>query len=68
MADHQKKNDDLNVRNIGDGSAWDTGREASIGHGTHSISDTRSADAETPGVQTRDADPDEPDSGVNRDE
>jgi hypothetical protein len=43
---------EFNVRNIGDGSEWDSGRGASIGHGTHSISDTRSADAETPGVET----------------
>lgn len=43
----------FNVRNIGDGTAWDSGRGASIGHGTHSESDRRSADAETPGVNTR---------------
>ncbi len=44
---------ELNVRNIGDGSEWDNGRSASIGHGTHSVSDTRSGNAETPGVKTR---------------
>jgi hypothetical protein len=46
------KDDERNVRNLGDGSDWDHGREASIGHGTHSETDMRSADAETPGVQT----------------
>ena len=54
-----KDEKDFNVRNIGDATAWDSGRESSIGHGTHSVSDTRSADAETPGVKTK-----KPDSGA----
>lgn len=56
------------VRNMGDGTSWDSGRESSIGHGTHSENDVRGADAETPGVKTKDADPDAPQSDVNRDE
>jgi hypothetical protein len=43
----------FNVRNIGDDTAWDSGRGASIGHGTHSVTDTPSAAAEAPGVNTR---------------
>ena len=66
---YQNKDErDFNVRNVGDDTAWDSGRGASIGHGTHSENDVRSADAETPGVKTKKADPDDPSSGVNRDE
>ena len=70
MAEQKKDSSPTEVRDIGDGTAWDTGRGASIGHGTHSENDVRNADAETPGVKTRDADedPDAPSSDVNRDE
>ena len=44
-----------NFRTIGDGSSWDSGRGASIAHGTHNETDMRAADAETPGVKTRPA-------------
>jgi hypothetical protein len=44
---------DFNFRVVGDGTAWDSGRNASIAHGTHSENDVRGADAETPGVKTR---------------
>jgi hypothetical protein len=63
-----KDEPDFNVRNLGDDTAWDSGRGASIGHGTNAVPRARAADAETPGVKTRDADPDEPSSDINRDE
>jgi hypothetical protein len=44
---------DFNYRVVGDGTAWDSGRDASIAHGTRSENDVRAADAETPGVKTR---------------
>lgn len=44
-------------RMIGEGTAWDSGREASIARGTGVESDTRAADAETPGMTTRPASP-----------
>ena len=47
---YQNKDEDFNVRNIGDDTAWDSGRGASIGHGTHSETDGRTGDAETPGL------------------
>lgn len=43
----------FNVRTMGDGTAWDSGREAAITDGTRTESGTRAADAETPGVPTR---------------
>lgn len=46
-----------NVRMIGDETAWDSGREASITRGSGVESDTRAADAETPGMKTRPASP-----------
>jgi hypothetical protein len=48
---------DANFRTMGDGSAWDSGREASIAEGTHVETDIRAADAETPGVKTKPASP-----------
>jgi hypothetical protein len=47
---------DFDVRTMGDGSAWDAGREASITDGTRGETETRAADAETPGVSTRPSD------------
>ena len=46
---------DFNYRNMGDGTSWDTGRNASVTDGTRGETETRAADAETPGVETRDA-------------
>ena len=46
---------DFNFRTSGDGTAWDNGRQASISEGTRVETDTRSADAEAPGVKTRPA-------------
>lgn len=46
---------DPDVRIIGDGTAWDNGRDAS--RGTRAETDTRAADAETPGVAPRPASP-----------
>ena len=43
----------------GDETAWDAGRESSIGHGTHAENDVYAADAETPGVRTKKEDPEE---------
>lgn len=51
-----KDEEDVNVRMTGDRTAWDSGRGASIAEGTHAESDTRAADAETPGVPTKPAD------------
>lgn len=48
--------EDVNVRMTGDRTAWDSGRGSSIAEGTHAESDTRAADAETPGVPTKPAD------------
>jgi hypothetical protein len=48
---------DFNVRMTGDGTAWDSGREASITGGTAVETDTRATDAEAPGVKTRPASP-----------
>jgi hypothetical protein len=48
-----REREPFTVRNIGDETAWDSGREASIGHGTHTETGARAADAETPGVKTR---------------
>ena len=50
---NQDQEEDFNVRNIGDGTSWDTGREASVSRGTGVETETRSADAETPGIKTR---------------
>lgn len=47
---------DFNFRVVGDGTSWDSGRETTITEGTRIESDTRAADAETPGVKTRPAD------------
>ena len=44
---------DSNYRVVGDGTAWDSGREASIAHGARAGNDVRAADAEAPGVKTR---------------
>lgn len=44
---------DFNFRVVGDGTAWDSGRGASIAHGTSGENDVRAADAETPGLKTR---------------
>lgn len=44
---------DFNFRTTGDGTAWDTGRDASVTDGTRNETDTRAADASTPGVKTR---------------
>jgi hypothetical protein len=44
---------DFNFRTTGDGTAWDSGRDASVTDGTRTQTDTRAADAETPGVKTR---------------
>jgi hypothetical protein len=49
--------ENFNVRVIGDGTAWDSGRETSITEGTGVETDTRAADAEAPGVKTRPAGP-----------
>ena len=46
---------DFNFRTSGDGTGWDNGRQASISEGTRVETDTRSADAEAPGVKTRPA-------------
>lgn len=46
---------DFNFRTSGDGTAWDDGRQASISGGTRVETETRSADAEAPGVKTRPA-------------
>jgi hypothetical protein len=46
-----------NFRTTGDGSAWDSGREASITDGTAVETDIRATDAETPGVKTKPASP-----------
>jgi hypothetical protein len=48
---------DFNVRMMGDNTAWDSGRDASITDGTAVETDTRAADAEAPGVKTRPAGP-----------
>ena len=52
---NQDQGKNFNVRNIGDGTVWDTGRDAAITDGTRGEAETRAADAETPGVQTRPA-------------
>jgi hypothetical protein len=44
---------DFNFRTMGDGTAWDSGREASVTRGSAVESETRAADAEAPGVKTR---------------
>jgi hypothetical protein len=54
--DRYATRDEDAVRNLGDDTAWDSGRGGSIGHGTHSENDVRSADAGTPGVKTRSSD------------
>lgn len=46
----------FNFRTTGDGTAWDSGRDASIADGTRVETDTRAGDAENPGVNTRPAD------------
>ena len=46
----------FNFRTTGDGTSWDSGREASITGGTRVETDTPAADAGTPGVKTRPAD------------
>lgn len=45
--------DTFNVRTMGDETAWDAGREAAITGGTRGGTETRAADAETPGVPAR---------------
>ena len=47
---------DFNFRSTGDGTAWDSGRNASVTDGTRLETETRAADAETPGVPTRSSD------------
>jgi hypothetical protein len=47
---------DFNFRSMGDGSAWDTGREAAGRGGTRSDADPQAADTGTPGVRTVPAD------------
>jgi hypothetical protein len=68
MTEQNKKASATEVGHTGNGTARDPGRGAPTGHGTHRENGVRSADPETPGVKTRDADPDEPESDVNRDE
>jgi hypothetical protein len=48
---------DDNFRTMGDGTDWDNGRGASIGHGTAGANDVRSAEAEAPGVKTKEEKP-----------
>lgn len=48
---------DSNFRVMGDETAWDTGLEGSVGHGSGVETDTRLPDAETPGVRTKPASP-----------
>jgi hypothetical protein len=45
----------FSFRTMGDETAWDAGREASITDGSRIESETRAADAGTPGVKTRKA-------------
>lgn len=49
--------EEFNVRMTGDRTAWDTGRGASVTRGTAVDTDTRIADAETPGLRTQPASP-----------
>lgn len=56
-ANEDQEDTDFNVRNMGDDTAWDSGRGASITRGTRVENDTRAADAETPGVKTRRPEP-----------
>ena len=44
----------FNFTTTGDGTAWDSGRNSSIAHGTPAEEDLRSADAEVPGVSGSD--------------
>lgn len=48
---------DFNFRTTGDGTVWDSGGESAIAHGTSVETDTRAAEVETPGVNTRPAGP-----------
>ena len=43
----------FNFRTTGDGSSWDNGRQASISEGTGVDTETRAADAQSPGVKTK---------------
>ena len=50
---NQDQGKNFNVRNIGDGTAWESGRGAASTDAPRIETETRAADEETPGVKTR---------------